>query len=112
MPRAAIAGVLFLLAIASGIWLGRWGRPLPAGLFAAHKLLGVGAVILFGITAAQRLRIAVSPRPILFAAGLVALVVTGAILGIQKHSNPPWLWAHRAATVLALAAAALLRIRT
>lgn len=41
-------GVVYLLTLASGVWLSYIGRPLNSMIFTIHKLIAVGAVILAG----------------------------------------------------------------
>ena len=38
-------GMIFLLTLASGLWLSRAGKPLKTGIFTVHKLIALAAVV-------------------------------------------------------------------
>ena len=42
--------IVFLLTLASGLWLSRSGKPLKTGIFTLHKLIALAAVV---VTALQ-----------------------------------------------------------
>jgi hypothetical protein len=102
-------GLVFLLTLASGLWLSRSGKPLKTGIFTVHKLIALGAVIVAAIQIFNALK-AVEAQPILIVLlvviGLcaVALFVTGALMSANKPAYPTLLTMHKVALVLAIIA--------
>ena len=39
--KLLIPGIVFLLTLASGLWLSRSGKPLKAAIFIVHKLIAL-----------------------------------------------------------------------
>ena len=110
-----IIGLLFLLTIGAGIWLGRSGRPLNPLKFNLHKFLALGAVIFTAWQAYQMVQSAGAPVSLadLFASpGLftflilatlilvIVLFATGAFLSRPKPANPSLKAIHITGTVL------------
>jgi hypothetical protein len=101
-----IPAILFVLTLASGVWLSSAGKPLNPVIFTLHKLIALGAVVLTAIqiyntfmsTPAQTLIIALV---IIIGVCVVALFATGAFMSIGKNSYDLMLVIHRVALVLA-----------
>ena len=73
--RIAVAGVLLLLTLISGVWLSSTGRPLNIPIFTIHKLIALVATVLIALTI-YSLRVGVGVSPSVW----VATVVTGLLL--------------------------------
>jgi hypothetical protein len=91
--KFVVPGVVFLLTLASGVWLGLNGKPFNGVLFNLHKLIALGGVILAGMQIVRALR-AVDAGTLLIAlvivAGLciLALFASGALIsaGVWKYT--------------------------
>jgi hypothetical protein len=99
------AGVLYLLTLAFGLWLGHIGRPYNGILFNFHKLVALGGVVLTVIQVIKVLKTPDTPTLIIgliVVAGLcvVALFATGAFLSIGKPDIAIIKPIHQAALVL------------
>jgi hypothetical protein len=106
-------GLLFLLTLASGAWLGLLGRPFNSLLFNLHKLIALGAVIVTGLLLRAVLRTAgVQPVPlalvIVAALSAIALFVSGALLSIGRVSYRALVTVHRVAAAVLLGALGVL----
>jgi hypothetical protein len=101
--------IVFLLTLASGLWLSRSGKPLKTGSFTLHKLIALAAVV---VTALQTYNTLTIPdvAPIIIALiiviGLcvVALFATGALMSAEKPGYRSLLTIHRIAPLLAVVA--------
>ena len=101
--------IVFLLTLASGLWLSRSGKPLKTGSFTLHKLIALAAVV---VTALQTYNTLTIPdvAPIIIALiiviGLcvVALFATGALMSAEKPGYHSLLTIHRIAPLLAVVA--------
>ena len=101
--------IVFLLTLASGLWLSRSGKPLKTGSFTLHKLIALAAVV---VTALQTYNTLTIPdvAPIIIALiiviGLcvVALFATGALMSADKPGYHSLLTIHRIAPLLAVVA--------
>ena len=104
-----LPGIVFLLTLASGVWLSRSGKPVKIGIFTVHKLIALGAVI---ATAVQTYNVLNNSetQPILIVLliviGLcaVALFVSGALMSANKPAYPTLLTIHKVAPLLAIIA--------
>jgi hypothetical protein len=104
-----IPGGVFVLTLASGIWLSSIGKPLNTIIFTLHKLIALAAVILTGIQVyktLQEMGIQALPMVLIVLTGLcvIALFVTGALLSLGKPVDEVLLTIHKIAPVLALLA--------
>ncbi|RPI34102.1 MAG: hypothetical protein EHM70_03950 [Chloroflexota bacterium] len=104
-------GIIFLLTLASGIWLSNSGKPLNTGLFNLHKLIALGAVIITAMQVQKAYSGAGSQGLIValvFLLGLcvVALFLTGAFMSLGKLSYDMLLNIHKIAPILAAIALA------
>ncbi len=105
--RVIGAALLFLLILASGLWLSRSGKPFGTFLLTIHKLAGLGTGILLAVTVYQihqvaplgLLEIAAVVVTVLFFAGTVA---AGALLSIDKPMPAVVLRLHQVLPVLAV----------
>ena len=105
--------VIFLLALASGVWLSRSGKPLNTAIFTVHKLIALGAVITAAIQMYNALKNA-EIQAILVALILLiglcvaALFVSGALMSVNvnKPNYGAFFTVHRVATAAAVIAGA------
>ena len=99
-------GALFLLTLASGVWVSRIGRPINGLVLTLHKLIALAAVIWAGVVLYGMLR-GVGGQALALAlvivagAAAVALFATGALLSQSKPARRVLLGVHQAAPVLA-----------
>jgi len=107
MGKIIIIGILSLISIITGFILHNLGRPLNTLIFTIHKLSAVAIVILMGMIIFNFLKIYGIGSIILFISilvtlSLVVLLVSGALLSINKFSNsvPTLLIIHNIATVV------------
>ena len=103
--RFIIPGILFVLTLAFGFWLSHVGKPYNGLLFNVHKLIALGAVVLVVIqlTKTPNLLIPVSLVAVglvLAAFSVIALFVSGALMGAGKLDYLLLLTIHRAAPVV------------
>ena len=109
--RIVTAGLLFMAALSSGIWLNRLGRPLNTLIFTLHKLIALAAVVLVALAIVQLLK-GQAPTTLrlvaMAAAGLFVLVsfATGAWLSIVKSAPPVASITHKIMPALMAAATA------
>ena len=104
-----IPGIVFLLTLASGVWLSRSGKPLNTVIFTVHKLIALGAVV---ATAIQTYNILNNSETqailillvILIGLCAVALFVTGALMSANRPAYPTLLTIHQVAPLLAIIA--------
>lgn len=114
IPRKlAVIGLLFLLTLASGFWVGNGGRPFNLFLTTGHKFLAL-AWVLFTAVLVYRSAKPIEPRTALFAViallgvSILALFASCALLGLSKIGNTAWLVIHRIGSALAAIATVLL----
>jgi hypothetical protein len=102
-------GIVFLLTLASGLWLNRSGKPLKTGIFTVHKLIALAAVVVTALRIYNALTI-LEVDPIIIALivviGLcvVALFATGALMSAEKPGYRSLLTIHNLAPLLAVIA--------
>jgi hypothetical protein len=104
--RFVTPGIVFLLTLASGLWLSRSGKPLKTGIFTVHKLIALAAVVVTALQIYNALKIAAVPSivvALVIVIGLcaVALFVTGALMSANKPGSRSLLTVHNLAPVLA-----------
>lgn len=110
--RIAVAGVLLLLTLISGVWLSSTGRPLNIPIFTIHKLIALVATVLIALTI-YSLRVGVGVSPSVWVATvvtgllLVSLFASGALLSVEKPVDVALLTMHRIAPVLTPVSAAM-----
>jgi hypothetical protein len=98
-------GIVFLLTLASGVWLSSSGKPLNSILFNLHKLTALAAVILLVIQFVNTFK-GTHPQSLLIAmivlAGVcvLALFITGAMMSIGIPAYALILVIHRVAMAL------------
>ncbi len=105
-------GVIFLLTLASGVWLSHSGKPLNTAILTIHKLIALAAVIITAIQiykAFQNTEIQVVLVALIVLTGLcaLALFVTGALLSLGKPMPAILLTIHQVAPFLAAVCMAL-----
>jgi hypothetical protein len=108
--RILATGLLLLLTLASGLWLGLSGKPYSTAIFTIHKLIALGAVIAAGVTfnhlrMSNSVSMLAASAMITAGALFLALFVSGALLSIGKPDHAAILVIHRAAPLLAVLAA-------
>ncbi len=110
-PRVIGVAVLLVLTLVSGVWVSRSGAPYDGLKFNVHKLIAVGAIVLFGL-AIRQLRAGGAASglalPIVVLTGVLflALIATGGMLSIGKPDVPAVLSVHRIAPLLAVGSSA------
>jgi hypothetical protein len=110
-PQILIAGLAFVITLASGVWLSRAGKPYNSLLFTFHKLVALGAVIATTV-ALYHLHTGVDMTALTLGAivltGLLVLClfITGALLSVGKPSDVAILTVHRVAPLLVTISAA------
>ncbi len=105
--KIMISGFLFLLAIASGIWLSKSGKPLNTAIFNAHKLIALAGVILtcmviFNLLKNTEINIAVLSLIIFSAVFAIILFISGALLSIEKPIGNYVLIIHNISMILTI----------
>jgi hypothetical protein len=103
--------IVFLLTLASGVWLSNSGKPLNTVILTLHKLIALGAVIVTALQIYETLKtteIQAAVIALLIVAGLcvVALFVTGALMSMGRRAYDLLLTTHRVAPLLAVMAMA------
>jgi hypothetical protein len=111
--RAAITGILLLLAALSGVVTTSLGRPLNVPVSTAHKLLALGSIVfivLLVIDAQKAVGLGTPLIVLIILTGLLLLGVfaTGALLSFEKLVSVPLRAAHTAAPFLAMAGVVVL----
>jgi hypothetical protein len=106
------SGIIFLVTLASGVWLSHSGKPLNTVVFTVHKLIALGAVITTAIQIYKGLQSMENQTLLImliaFAAlCVVALFVTGALMSLGKLSYDVMLTIHKVAPFLLAISAAL-----
>ena len=104
-------GIVFLLTVATGLWLTRSGKPLKPAIFTVHKLIALGAVIaaaiqtynVFKDVEIQAILIALI---VLIGLCAAALFATGALMSMGKPAYGALLTIHKVALLLAIIAGA------
>ena len=94
VSKFIIPVILFVLTIASAVWLSSSGKPLNTAIFNVHKLVALGLVVITAIQIYGLLKnVAAQPLIIilLVLAGLcvVALFATGALMSTGKVTYEP-----------------------
>ncbi len=107
MSKVIGAGVLFLLTGGLGICLSSSGKPYGTLIFTIHKLVGLAAVIFAVIVVRNLLQGAgiegtAMTLIIVTGASILALFVTGGLLGAEKEPYMLLRVVHIVATCLAL----------
>lgn len=98
--------IIFLLTVASGVWLSKYGKPLNTVISTIHKLIALTAVVFTGLAIYNLLKNAGIPFfvvALMVVAGLciLASVITGALMSLDKPMNNILLTIHKVAPFLA-----------
>jgi len=109
--RFIVPAVVFLLTLASGLWLSRAGKPLNTAIFTVHKLIALGAVVATAVQTYHALaKPAVPALPIvlivLVGLCVVTLFATGALMSANKPRSDRLLILHKIAPIVAVVAGA------
>ena len=102
------AGVLFLAALVSGVFLNRAGRPLNATIFGLHKIVALVTVVLLVVVSVQLYKSGETRAAlelgamILTGVCLLALFVSGALLSFERSLPELALRIHKVAPALTL----------
>ena len=110
--RVILTGILYILTLASGKWLSHLGRPYHTMVFTLHKLISVGAVVFTVITVIHLLRqvdrrTAAVLLMVVTALFIVVLLVSGALLSIDKPVHSIFLTLHRILPIVTVGTTAL-----
>ena len=105
------AAALFLVAVGTGIWLSRSGKPLNAAIMAVHKIVALVSAVILVVAVYQLARAAEAGPPewgALAATGLLFLLLggSGAVLSFDKPVPAVVRLLHKVAPLLAALAAA------
>jgi hypothetical protein len=100
-------GIIFLLALASGLWLRNVGKPLNIFIFTIHKLFALAALIFSGMAVYNfinntQIQFLIAALIVLAALCAVLLFVTGTLMSMDKPVNDILLTVHTAAPFLAV----------
>lgn len=95
-------GAIFLLTVASGVWLSHSGKPYQTGIFTVHKLIALASVVWMVVQLARIVKwpeIQVLPVILLVLAGLSALALffSGAMMSVGKLPQEIMLLVHQIA---------------
>ena len=106
-----VFALAFALTLVFGFWLSRKGKPYNGALFNAHKLLALGAVIVFAFQLYTLVTtLAAPPLVYLFAAfgafGVIGLFGAGALMSAEKFDYARLRNIHRLALGIVLVALA------
>ncbi len=103
--QTALTTCLFVLTLASGVWVNRAGKPYNSAIFTIHKFIALGTVVSAAMTVNQLRTGEVTTLllgTVLLASFLtIALFVSGALLSIGKPDHVAVLAIHRVALILA-----------
>jgi hypothetical protein len=108
VSRPAVAGLLLLFTLASGVWLSHAGKPLNMVIFTIHKLIALASVIIIVVNIYHLYRAVDIRTPIALAViaftGLlfIALFITGALLSRGNPLPEAVVRIHQVAPLLAL----------
>jgi hypothetical protein len=99
-------GSIFLLTLASGVWLSNSGKPLNTVIFTIHKLIALGAVVATGLQVAKTLKnmdsqALIIALLILVGICIVVLFATGTLMSLGKLNYAILLNIHKVAPALA-----------
>lgn len=118
LSKFILPGNIFLLTLATGVWLSRSGKPYSTGIFTIHKLISVAAVVLAAIQMVKALKISGGSALLIALAviailAVIALLATGALMSLDKLSYKWMLTIHQISpAVLAGAVAAFVDLLT
>ena len=108
VTRIIICGLLFLLTLASGVWVSHSGKPINVVIFTIHKLIALTTVIVIATTVYNAHRVmpikelielaTIAVTALLF----IGLFVTGALLSRNSLLPATILRIHQVAPLLAL----------
>lgn len=102
-------GILFLAALASGVWLSHSGKPLNPVILTIHKLIALAAVIVSSLVIYNLIKNAefqffIVASIVVIGLGVLALFVTGALMSSDKPVNEILLTIHKVAPFLSAVA--------
>jgi len=100
-------GIIFLLTLASGVWLSNSGKPLNTILFTLHKLIALAAVVVtaiqvYGILKNTEIQGLLVALMVLTGVCVLALFATGALMSQAKPVRGILLTIHQVAPFLAV----------
>jgi len=112
VTKFIVPGIVFLLTLASGVWLSRAGKPLNVAVFNVHKLIALAAVVLAAIQVRSALQNVEAQFVLIALIGLVVLAVivlftTGALMSMNKPAYIMLLTIHNVAPFVAVIAMGL-----
>jgi hypothetical protein len=110
--RLLFASLSFFIVLISGIWLTRAGKPYSALLLNVHKLISLAGVVLLALFVRQQGRVSELPSALIAVNAvsgllLVASIVTGGLVSVDRPMPRTILFAHRVMPFLSLAASAV-----
>lgn len=107
-----VPGIIFLLTLASGVWLSRSGKPYHTIIFNSHKLIALATVIFTTVQIARQLRtteiqVTVILLVVLIGLCVLALFVTGALMSLEKPMHHLYLTIHRVSPIFGVISLAM-----
>jgi len=107
-----LTGLLLVLGLLSGIWLGYAGKPYNGAIFTVHKLIALGTVIAAAVTVYHvrtggALRSLTVVAVVVTALLFLVMFVSGALLSIGKPAQAAMLLTHRVGLILVTLSVAL-----
>ena len=110
--RFLTPGIIFLLTLASGIWLSNSGKPYNSLIFNIHKLIALGTVVVIAVqifntvksSGMQSLLVGVIVVAVLC---VIALFATGAMMSIGNPGYMTFLRVHQIVPAILLIALAV-----
>jgi hypothetical protein len=111
-PGLITAGVLFILSLASGVWLSYLGKPINIFIVTIHKLISLATVLFTGLAIYHLSRTAAissSELSAMVVTGLLFLFlfITGALLSAGKPVNIVISATHKIAPLLSVISTAV-----
>ena len=108
--KRILTGALILLAIVSGIWLTRKGRPLHAIIFGSHKIISLAAIVWIAILLFRHFKeigfqLSENTIPLALGASALFALLSGVFLSFEKPWIPYFKWMHGIASALILISA-------
>jgi hypothetical protein len=111
--KLIVAGILFLLTLASGAIVSHSGRPLSVALVTIHKLIAIATMFLIGMAVNQlyktgdgRLLVGIGAM-VITGVPFLALIATGALLTREVQLPEVILKIHQVAPLLALVSSSI-----
>lgn len=105
LNKFMMPGLIFLLTLASGVWLSSLGKPLNSIVFTIHKLIALGAVVAIAMQVYKLLntgdvQVLLIIIVVIAVVCVVALFATGALMSMDKPTYDAFRIVHQVAMAL------------